>query len=64
MAQTKIGGISTTIRLNREARQFLEKVAPGKSKGCYLTALLLQERTRLEERQRFHRQVEVNPRNE
>lgn len=39
--------VSLTIRLHPQAREFLEEVVPGRGKGGYITALLLQERARL-----------------
>jgi hypothetical protein len=50
--QTQRNTVPTTIRLMPEAREFLESVAPGRSKGRYLGALLLQERVRRDERER------------
>src|SRR5712692_8445649 len=50
MTTTKIGTVGTTVWLMPEARRFLDEVAPGQSKGKYLSGLLLQEMVRRQER--------------
>src|SRR5437867_345920 len=50
MTLSPAGTVSTTVYLNREAREFLDRMAPGKTKGLFLTGLLLQEHVRVEYR--------------
>jgi hypothetical protein len=51
MSTSGVGTVNTSVWLSPEARAFLDEVAPGKTKGKYLTGLLLQEQVRREERQ-------------
>jgi hypothetical protein len=51
MSMSEARSVNTSAWSSSEAREFLDEVAPGKTKGKYLTCLLLQERVRREERQ-------------